>query len=70
MANMTRKEAAEYLRLSLRTFDTLVAEGRIPKYRVSVQRVVFRHEDLDDYVKGNLVEPDESVGAAVDAVMG
>ncbi len=69
MKHFTRKEAADYLRLSLRTFDTLVAEGRIPKYRVSVQRVVFRRDDLDDYVKANLVEPEESVGAAADAVM-
>lgn len=66
---MTRKEAAEHLRVSLRTFDALVAEGRIPKYRVSKQLVRFRREDLDSYVEDNRVDLDESIGATVDAVM-
>ena len=67
---LTRKEAAGYLRMSLRTFDSLVAEGRLPKYRVSRQLVRFRREDLDSYVEGSQEEPDESVSVAVDTVMG
>ena len=67
---VTRKEAAEHLRMSLRTFDTLVAEGRIPKYRVSRQLVRFRREDLSSYVESSQEEPEESISVAVDAVMG
>ena len=67
---MTRAEAAEFLRVSLRTFDTLVAEGRIPRYRVSRQLVRFRREDLVDYIERNRVEPEESVSAAVDSILG
>ena len=67
---LTRPEAAEFLRMSLRTFDSLVAEGRIPKYRVSKQLVRFRCVDLNAYVENNRVDPDESISAAVDVIMG
>jgi len=70
MELMTRKEAAAFLRMSLRTFDSLVAEGRISGYRVSRQLVRFRREDLEDYVRSNAIQPGQSISAAVDAVMG
>lgn len=48
----TRSEAAEYLRISVRTLDRRHKEGRIPC--VSGQRygrVLYRQKDLDSYIK-------------------
>lgn len=48
----TRSEAAEYLRISVRTLDRRHQEGRIPC--VSDQRfgrVLYRKKDLDSYIK-------------------
>ena len=56
---LTRSEAAEFLRVSLRTFDSLAAEGHFPKYRIGKQRIVFRRNDLDAYVEDRQVECDQ-----------
>lgn len=41
-------EAAEYLRVSKRTIYKLTREGRLPAFRISVERHRrFRKEDLD-----------------------
>ena len=61
---LTRRESADYLRISLRTFDGLVSKGFLPKFRVSKGRVVFRCTDLDAYVQGNKVEDEEDSSAA------
>lgn len=61
MVYKTRQEAAEYLRISQRTFDTLISQGRIPRYKISKQRVLFRQDDLDEYVENNLVDSDQPV---------
>lgn len=48
----TRSEAAEYLRISVRTLDRRHKDGRIPC--VSDQRygrVLYRQKDLDSYIK-------------------
>ena len=48
----TRSEAAEYLRISVRTLDRRRKEGRIPC--VSDHRnakVLYREKDLDHYIK-------------------
>ena len=47
---MTRLEAAAYLRISARTLDRLVAEGKLLSGRVSARRILFRQQDLDDYM--------------------
>lgn len=47
---MTKKEAASHLRISPRTLDRLVAEGKILSARVSRRRILFLREDLDLYV--------------------
>ena len=64
---LTRKESAEYLRISLRTFDDLVSKGLLPKFRVSKGRIVFRRKDLDDYVESNRIENDDGASAAIAA---
>lgn len=49
----TRSEAAEYLRISVRTLDRRHKDGRIPcvsDHRYA--RVLYRKKDLDNYIKG------------------
>lgn len=49
---MHRHEAAEYLRLGVSTFDNLVREGKIRKYKMTGRRrVLFDREELDAYVR-------------------
>lgn len=49
---MHRHEAAAYLRLGVSTFDNLVREGKIRKYRMTGRRrVLFDREELDAYVR-------------------
>jgi len=67
---MTRKEAAEYLRVSLRTFDDLASRGLFARYRSSAHRIVFSRNDLDDYVRRNRVEENDSASAVAAAVLG
>ena len=67
---MTRKEAAEHLRVSLRTFDGLVSKGLFPRYRASANRIVISREDLDSYVKTNVVEDVDSPATVASAILG
>ena len=69
---LTRRESAEYLRISLRTFHDLVSKGLLRKYRVSRGRIVFRRSDLDAYVESNKVEDEEdsSAAAVASAILG
>jgi excisionase family DNA binding protein len=58
--NLTRKEAAEYLRISVRTLDKLAKEGEIPYSKLGDgirARVVYQHKDLDAYVERTRVDP-------------
>ena len=57
MELLTRKEAAEYLRLSLRKLDALAAADQIRRVKLGEGkrgRVLFRRTDLDAYVQDNL----------------
>lgn len=51
---ITRAEAAEYLRVSVRHLDALLARRALTHYRLG-SRVVFRVTDLDAYMTGNRV---------------
>lgn len=51
---ITRAEAAEYLRVSVRHLDALLARRALVHYRLG-SRVVFRITDLDSYMAGNRV---------------
>jgi excisionase family DNA binding protein len=45
---LTRKEAAEHLRVHVRTVDKWADEGRITRYKVEgIQSVRFKREELD-----------------------
>jgi predicted site-specific integrase-resolvase len=48
---LTREEAAEYLRVSLRTLDGARRAGLLKGAVVSPGRVVFRRVELDRYVR-------------------
>ena len=54
---MTRPEAANYLRISLRKLDALAATGEIPCSKFGKgkrARVLYRKQDLERYVLNNL----------------
>jgi len=49
---MHRHEAAEYLKISVATFDRLVKEGKIHKFTATGRRrLLFDREQLDAYVR-------------------
>jgi len=53
----TRPEAAQYLRISLRTLDTLAATGGIQRAKLADgprAGVLFRRRDLDDFVESRI----------------
>ena len=57
---LTRQEAANYLRISLRKLDYLSHSGQIPYVKMGPRkvkgvRVLFRKRDLDAYVEKHLV---------------
>lgn len=57
MQLVTRKEAARYLRLSLRKLDDLASTGEIRRLKLGKgkrARVMFRLEDLDAFVEAHL----------------
>lgn len=48
---LTRKEAAAYLRISVRTLDRLASNAAvIPLQRSKGYAVLYRQKDLDDYI--------------------
>jgi len=58
--NLTRKEAADYLRISVRTLDSLARKGEIPYSKLGNgirARVVYQRKDLDAYLERVKVDP-------------
>lgn len=56
---LTRKEAAAYLRISVRTLDKLAQDGEIPYSKLGKglrSRVVYQRRDLDAYVERSRVD--------------
>lgn len=54
---LTRDEAADYLRISVRKLDQLAADGNISFAKMGTgkrSRVLYRSEDLDKYVNDSL----------------
>jgi excisionase family DNA binding protein len=47
----TKIEAAQYLRRSPRTIDSLLARGELKAYRPGARKLLFAREELDAYVK-------------------
>lgn len=50
---LPRKELPGYLSLSLRTVDTLLKEGVLPKIRLSKRRIGVLKTDVDAYIQRN-----------------
>ena len=58
--NLTRKEAAEYLRISVRTLDKLAQKGEIPYSKLGNgvrARVLYQQRTLDAYLERTQVNP-------------
>ena len=54
---LTKAETAVYLRLSPRSVDTLVAQGKLRAFRPG-KKVLFPRSDLDSYVQSHRVGQD------------
>jgi len=66
--HVTRAEAAEVLRLSLRQVDRLAATGQLKKRKLSANRSGFAREDLDAYLGGHgYMSPVESFSFSLPA---
>ncbi len=64
MSLLTRKEAASWLRVSLRKLDALAAEGSLRFLKIGPgkkARVLYREEDLEEFVAQHLSMTDESI---------
>ncbi len=48
---LTRREAAEALRISERNLDLIKKRGELPFVRVGKQRICFRSEDINEYLR-------------------
>lgn len=49
----TRKEAANYLNISVSTLDNYVRAGMLPRVKIGPRMVRFTKEALDEFIKGN-----------------
>ncbi len=57
---LTREQARERLGIGLRTLDRLIAEGKLPAYKVGSRLVRIRDTDIDAYMAGQLVVPEKA----------
>lgn len=53
--NLTKEEAADYLRISRATLDRLVKKRLVPHAKLG-KRVIFRKRDLDALLEKHLVK--------------
>ncbi|WP_363797823.1 helix-turn-helix domain-containing protein [Lysobacter firmicutimachus] len=58
------KEAAAYVGLAMSTLNRMRQEGRGPRYVKLGTRVFYRCADLDQYLKGKVIETSDSRAAA------
>jgi excisionase family DNA binding protein len=68
-SNLTRKEAAEYLRISVRTLDKLAQDGDIPYSKLgngSRARVVYQRKNLDAYLGRTEVDSKRTARKLID----
>ena len=62
---MSITEAAAYLTISKYFLYTLVKGGFVPYEKIG-KRIVFRQQDLYDWIGRNLIEPTHSIDNEVD----
>jgi len=70
-SNLTRKEAAEYLRISVRTLDKLAQDGEIPYSKLGKGvrgRVLYRQKDLDAYIERTKIDPKRAARRILGAI--
>jgi len=70
---LTRKEAARYLRLSVRKLDLLSAEGKIRRVKLGEgkrARVLFRREDLEAFIEANLSVDNSEIDRKAAEILG
>ena len=68
--NLTRKEAAAYLRISVRTLDNLAQDGEIPYSKLGKgarARVIYQRKELDAYLERVKVDPKRVARRVLDA---
>ena len=69
---MSRAEAAEYLRISIRKLDYLAEAGELKLIKLGEgkrSRVLYRRKDIDEFVESNIVcDREEAAKAARKAV--
>ena len=59
MELLTRKEAALFLKISLRKLDSLAADGEIPYSKMGQglrSRVVYEKQDLENFVRRQRID--------------
>jgi excisionase family DNA binding protein len=56
-ANFTKKEAAQYLRVSTRTLDRWVSEGKLSPARIGGHTIVFPRTELDRFIAQSMERP-------------
>lgn len=61
---MKVEAAAKYLGLSASTLNKMRGEGRGPRYMRLGSRIVYRRQDLDQYLNAGIVETQDSRAAA------
>lgn len=49
--NLTRKQACEYLRISLSSLNNYTKEGYLEAYRVGKNRVIYKKTELDQALR-------------------
>ncbi len=55
---LTQSEAAEYLRVSVKTLQRETRAGRVPASRIG-RRLLYTVDDLDEYLRRMRVHPGE-----------
>ena len=56
-ANLTKKEAAAYLRIHPRTLERWVNEGRLSPAYIGDHTIVFPRKELDRFIEGSMKRP-------------
>ncbi len=58
---LTKAEAADYLRCSLRTIDYLRERNKLKSYRVDRKKLLFDRDELDAFVRQQSADLDKIV---------
>lgn len=69
---MSRNEAAHYLCISVRKLDLLTAASEVKRVKLGEgkrARVLYRLQDLDDFLKSNLVADKRTIRETVRKIM-